>query len=67
MTKLFAELNSDRIEKVEGFVGMHAQLCESVPACTGEKQGQNIFIVWLWEEALKYRDGALIGYTGYRK
>jgi hypothetical protein len=60
MTKLLAELNCNYVKEVKGLVGVHAQLCESMPLRTGEEQSQNIFIVWLWEEGLKYGDGALI-------
>lgn len=60
MTKLLAKLDCNLVEDVKGLVGVHAQLCESVPLCTGKEQSQNVFIVRLWEEALEYGDGALI-------
>jgi hypothetical protein len=37
VTKLLAELNSGSVEKVKGLVGVHAQLCESVPVRTSKK------------------------------
>jgi hypothetical protein len=60
MAKLLAELNCNCVKEVKSLVGVHAQLCESMPLCTGKEQSQNIFIIWLWEEGLKYGDGALI-------
>jgi hypothetical protein len=60
MTKLLAKLDCNIVEEVKGLVGVHAQLCESMPLCAGKEQSQNIFIMWLWEEGLKYGDGALI-------
>lgn len=60
MMKLLSKRNSISVEEVKGLVGVHVQLCESVPACTGTKKSQNICIVQLWKEGVKYRDGALI-------
>ena len=60
MTKLLAELNCNYVKEVKGLVGVHAQLCESMPLYGGKKKSQNIFIVWLREEGLKYGDSALI-------
>lgn len=60
VTKLLSEHNGGSIEEVKGLVGVHTQLCESVPACTCTKQSQHICIVWLWKECIKYRDGTLI-------
>jgi hypothetical protein len=58
--KLLSERNSGSVEEVKGLIGVHVQLCESMPACTGTKQSQNICIVWLWKEGIKYGDGTLI-------